>query len=131
MALFKTPDPSVLVKGLKMNLKSITLVSHHIKGKWLTVPEPWELYGPPDLHAPPKSFCNSRPEPQWATAAEPRSARTLQSLRSLLSAPDWLGKRNIQYSVTEEACPPGQRLCLLCRPLQTFAGVAALKSKII
>lgn len=125
MALSKKSDARPLVTGLEMITKWI--INGLIKDKWLTLPEPWGLYGPPGLRAPLKSSCNSRPESQWATAAGPRSARTSLSLRPPLSSPDWLGKRSGQCGIIEGACPPGSGLCSLCRRLQTSEGEAALK----
>lgn len=115
MALSKKSDPRPSVKGLEMNPK--WFINGLIKDNSLTLPEPWGLYGPPGLRAPPKSSCNSRPESQWATAAGPRSARTSLSLRPPLSSPEWLGKRSGQCGITEGACPPGSGLF----PVQTLA----------
>lgn len=126
MALSKKSDPRPSVKGLEMNPE--WFINGLIKDNSLTLPEPWGLYGPPGLRAPPKSSCNSRPESQWATAAGPRSARTSLSLRPPLSSPEWLGKRSGQCGITEGACPPGSGLCSLCRRSQTSQGEAALKN---
>lgn len=94
------PKSDAVLKSIALSkVRFKTCYSHHIKDKWLTLPEPWELYGPPELRAPRKSSCNSTPESRWATAAEPRSARTSLSLRSQPSAPDWLGKRSQQWSI--------------------------------
>lgn len=96
---FKKEVQKILMNPLKCtffhpNCGFNTCYSRHMKDKWLTLPKPWELYGPPALRAPLRSSCNSTPESQWATAAGPRSARTSLSLRSLLPALDWLGRRN-------------------------------------
>lgn len=55
---------------------NVTLAAPHHSCLLQALPELWELCGTPELRTLLKSSCSSRSEPQWATAAEPRSART-------------------------------------------------------
>lgn len=97
MELFKDLTPVYWWKASIRNESLWFIIHTHKKDKWLTLPGPWELYAPPEPRAQLKSSCNSRPEPRWATAAVPRSARTSLSLRSLPSAGGWLGKKKRQH----------------------------------